>query len=429
VSAPPLAHPIRLVVDDDLDRSRLTVFFRLILAIPHFLWLAVLGIVELVVIVINWFATLITGRSPQSLHDFLAGYLRYATHVNAYFWLAANPFPRFYIGSRLPPYPVDLEIDPPARQHRAKVGFRVILMIPAVILTFVFLGGGGTGSSRNSLNLGVTSTAAFLTWFAALVRARAPRGLRDISAWGLGYAAQTYGYLFILTDRYPYTGADLFLGGLEPPEVDERVPRLVNADDPRRSRLTVLFRLPLAIPHLVWLLGWTILALLAAVANWVAALAVGRSPRPLARFLSAYVRYSTHVGAFLHVIGNPFPGFVGTPGRYPLDPMIRPFEPQDRWITLFRIVLAIPALIVASALSGVLFAAAVFGWFVSLARAQMPAGLQSAGAYALGYSAQLSSYALVLTDRYPHASPAAVLAEETPAAEPPAALPTGEALD
>ena len=33
-------HPIRLVVTDDLQRNRLTSFFRLIVAIPHLVWLA-----------------------------------------------------------------------------------------------------------------------------------------------------------------------------------------------------------------------------------------------------------------------------------------------------------------------------------------------------------------------------------------------------
>src|SRR5207244_7323778 len=33
-------YPVRLVVTDDLRRTRLTVFFRLLLAIPHFIWLS-----------------------------------------------------------------------------------------------------------------------------------------------------------------------------------------------------------------------------------------------------------------------------------------------------------------------------------------------------------------------------------------------------
>ncbi|HEV3228587.1 MAG TPA: DUF4389 domain-containing protein, partial [Solirubrobacteraceae bacterium] len=57
-------HPIRLIVTDDLRRSRLTVFFRLLLAIPHFIWLALWTVAALVAAVANWFATLFSGRSP-----------------------------------------------------------------------------------------------------------------------------------------------------------------------------------------------------------------------------------------------------------------------------------------------------------------------------------------------------------------------------
>jgi len=41
-----------------------------------------------------------------------------------------------------------------------------------------------------------------------------------------------------------------------------------------------------------------------------------------------------------------------------------------------------------------------------------PSGLQTTGAYAIGYSAQVSCYLFALTDRYPHSSPLAVI--ETP---------------
>ena len=36
-------HPVRIVATDDLVRSRLTVFFRAFLAIPHYLWAFLLG--------------------------------------------------------------------------------------------------------------------------------------------------------------------------------------------------------------------------------------------------------------------------------------------------------------------------------------------------------------------------------------------------
>ena len=88
-------HPIRLTVDDDLRRSRLTVFFRLLLAIPHFLWFVLWSIAAIFAAIAAWFAALVTGRAPRGLHNFLAAYVRYATHLDAYLALAANPYPGF----------------------------------------------------------------------------------------------------------------------------------------------------------------------------------------------------------------------------------------------------------------------------------------------------------------------------------------------
>ena len=68
----PATHPIGLVVTDDLERSRLTVFFRLLLVIPHLIWLEIWGIAACVVVVISWFAALFTGRVPEGLHSFNA---------------------------------------------------------------------------------------------------------------------------------------------------------------------------------------------------------------------------------------------------------------------------------------------------------------------------------------------------------------------
>lgn len=121
-------HPIRLVVTGDLRRNRLTVFFRLLLAIPHFIWLALWGIVNAVVLILSWFAALVTGRVPTGFHDFMGRYLRYQTHVVAYIQLAADPYPPFDGSSS---YPVDLEVAPPVAQSRLTIFFRILLAIPA----------------------------------------------------------------------------------------------------------------------------------------------------------------------------------------------------------------------------------------------------------------------------------------------------------
>src|SRR6185312_15360931 len=102
---------------------------------------------------------------------------------------------------------------------------------------------------------------------------------------------------------------------------------------------------------------------------------------------------------------NPFPGFVGAAGSYPFEIVIAPRERQNRWKTGFRIVLAIPALILAAAYAGLGFVVGVLGWFSSLARGRMPRGLRNAGALALRYQAQTHGYLLLLTDAYPYGGP------------------------
>src|SRR5216683_6736595 len=143
-------HPVRLVVEDDLRRSRLTVFFRIILAIPHFIWIFLWTIATLVVSVVNWVVTLVMGRPPAGIHRFMCSYVRYLTHVNAYVGLVGNPYPGF-VGEE-GEYPIDVTLPGPAPQPRVKTFFRIFLAIPALLLSSA-LGGGGnirfsTGSGK-----------------------------------------------------------------------------------------------------------------------------------------------------------------------------------------------------------------------------------------------------------------------------------------
>jgi Domain of unknown function (DUF4389) len=396
-------HPVRIVVTDDLQRSRLTVFFRLFLAIPHYIWAVLIGTAVGVCVFVNWFILLIRGQTPDGLHDFIAGYVRYLTHLEAYFLLAANPYPGFYaIGE--PSYPVDLEIDPPAPQNRWKTGFRIFLAIPALMVASTLLFGGARGGGY--FVGGTALLVAGLAWWVAMVRARIPRGMRDLMVYSLGYAAQVSAYVFLITDRYPFAGPSEFVSRMPAePAIEPHPVSMPVTDELRRSRLLVLFRLPLAIPHLVWLVLWSLVALVTSILMWICAVAIGRPPRPFHRFLSRYVRYATHVYAFLLMVGNPFPGFVGKPGSYPIDLVLPAPEPQHRLISLFRLVLAFPALLISSALGGAILAAAFLGWFVGLILGRMPRGLRDLGAYVLRYNGQTYGYLYFLTGRYPDSGP------------------------
>ncbi|MCS7007055.1 MAG: DUF4389 domain-containing protein, partial [Gaiellaceae bacterium] len=342
------ARPVRLVVRDDvLERSRLTVLLRALLALPLVVWTTLRALAALSVAIGCWLLLLIERQAPRSLHDFVASYVRYATQVSAYCLLAANPYPWFRCQDA---YPIDLEIPPPDRQGRWGVVFRLPLALPAILLSLALGGGlvvGGVDTwsasqddpaaplaATAATSAGAAAVAAFLSWFAILVRGRAPRGLRDLVLFAVAYAAQTSAYLLLLTPRYPSSDPAL----AEPYSHLAKHPvRVVLADDLERPRLTVLFRPLLALPHLVWLTLWSLAAGLAATGAWVSALAAGRVPTLLHRFLAAYVRYAAHVTAFLLVVGRRFPGFTGSAGSYEVEIEIEPPMRQSRWKTLLRL--------------------------------------------------------------------------------------------
>jgi hypothetical protein len=185
--AEPRPHPVRVVVFDDLKRSRLTVFLRLLLVIPHFAWWYIWSGVIAFCVIINWFAALIKGRTPEDLHLLLVRALRYRTHFLSYMSLTSNPYPTFF--GRHGAHPVDLELDGPDPQNRLVTFFRLILAIPAIVVAYVLFV--------------VMFFIALLGWFVAIVIGRMPKGMRDLNAYCLRYEAQVAAYLMILTDRYP----------------------------------------------------------------------------------------------------------------------------------------------------------------------------------------------------------------------------------
>ena len=119
----------------------------------YFLFLAVY-----VVTIIGWFAALFTGRLPTSIATFLEGVLRWDIRVVAYATLLDDRYPPFAMAPDAE-YPVDLRVSPD-KLNRLAVLFRIILVIPAVIVAAVFRWG-----------LGVIS---FVVWIITLVMGRSP---------------------------------------------------------------------------------------------------------------------------------------------------------------------------------------------------------------------------------------------------------------
>ena len=134
---------------------------------------------------------------------------------------------------------------------------------------------------------------------------------------------------------------------------------------------------------------------------WLVALFFGRIEDDLHSFLARYVRYMTHLYAYTFLLADPFPRFRGYAGTYPVDVEIDGAARQSRWVTFFRLILAIPALVFARVLMTVLQVVAFAGWFVALVLGRMPKGMRDLGAYCLRFNTQTYAYVCLLTARYP----------------------------
>jgi len=156
--------------------------------------------------------------------------------------------------------------------------------------------------------------------------------------------------------------------------------RLVVNDDLQRNRLTVFFRLILAIPLILFM---------------------GRAPDGLHTFLASYLRFSTHARAYVLLIADPYPGFTGKAGSYPIDLEIDPPQPQNRLTVFFRIILALPALFLANIMSNLNQLLAIFSWFIALVLGRVPEGMRNFAALALRIEQQTYAYVMLLTGRYP----------------------------
>lgn len=173
-------------------RSRLTTFFRYIMAIPLYLVAIVYGIGAFFTIIIAWFAMLFTGRYPEGLYAFNGGVIRFMTRLNAYTWLLTDQYPPFDTAEH-PEYPIRVPIAPAQESYsRVKVFFRPLLAIPVMLIAY-------------AMNL-LAGICAFLAWFYIVILGRQSQGLQDATNLGASYIAKASAYYFLLTETYPPFG-------------------------------------------------------------------------------------------------------------------------------------------------------------------------------------------------------------------------------
>lgn len=186
-------HPVSISVSQDLKRSRLTVFFRGLLSLPHLIWVTLWGVAAILVKTLTWIIGTFTGRLPDGLHNFLVGYVRYSTFVAAYRMYVTEPFPPFS-GKPGSYAPIDVVLPAAEPQSRLTIFFRPILAIPAVLMVFLW-----------GIWALLVNVAAF---FYCMILGRISPGMENQLANYLRYNVQTTAYRFRLTAQYPSVSKD-----------------------------------------------------------------------------------------------------------------------------------------------------------------------------------------------------------------------------
>ena len=179
-----------------------------------------------------------------------------------------------------------------------------------------------------------------------------------------------------------------------------------------RNRLTTAFRPILAIPHAVlagpiyWsgrtgglgLVGGA--AYVLAIVNWFSLLLTGREPLGARQFCLFYLRWRTRSLAYMALFRDEYPPFGD--GPYPASIVVaEPSVPRDARSIAFRLLLALPHLVVLAFLLIGWLVTTVIAWFAILFTGSYPASMYSFGVGVMRWALRVEAYLLLLVDEYP----------------------------
>jgi hypothetical protein len=205
------------------------------------------------------------------------------------------------------PYPVSIGLEPLlANRNRLTTAFRLVLAIPHLILVGgigfgVASRGGDSGTaigSESGLLGAVAIFLAIVSWCTIVFAGTHIAGIRQFTSFYLRWRVRALAYLMLLQDAYPPFG-------------DAPYPASIEVSDPERprDRVSVGFRIILAIPHFIVLffvlLAWS----LTTIAAWFIILFTGAYPQGLYEFGVGALRWRLRVEAYLLLMVDEYPPF------------------------------------------------------------------------------------------------------------------------
>ena len=232
-------YPVRIEGELDPGLSRWLWLVKWILAIPHYIVLALLWLTLFVLTIVAFFAILFTGRYPRGIFDFNVGVLRWTWRVAFYSYgaLGTDRYPPFTLDD-VPDYPARLEVAYPERLSRGLVLVKWwLLAIPHFIVTAIFLGGGSYAAARVDewfwgigFETGLIGIVVLFAGVALLFTTRYPGGLFDLAVGLDRWVARVAAYVLLMRDEYPPFRLDQ--GGAEGDGLAEPVSAVAEAPVP-----------------------------------------------------------------------------------------------------------------------------------------------------------------------------------------------------
>ena len=159
------------------------------------------------------------------------------------------------------------------------------------------------------------------------------------------------------------------------------------------NRWTTGFRLILAIPWLIIFVIYAIASLFVTIIAWFALLITARYPSWAREFNTGFIRYYVRLGSWVGLQTDEWPPFgIGEDATYPVRINIVVPERQSRLKVLFRLFLAIPAIVVGFAMGLIQGGAAVVSWLSIVFRGYKPRAAHDAFTFAFTYATRLYAY-------------------------------------
>jgi len=197
-------------------------------------------------------------------------------------------------------YPVSFDVEYPEQLDRLSSAFRIILFIP-VAFFLALVGGQAVNYSdfgdATSVSLAGGGGIVLAIWAAVIVRQYVPHWLFDFQVALMRFQARAYGYLALLTDRFPA------FEGEYPISFDVRYPDKLN-----RWKVAI-WKIITSIPHIIILFFLYLALFVVVVIAWFAILFTGRYPQGLHTFVAGVFRWSLRVEAYVISLTDEYPPF------------------------------------------------------------------------------------------------------------------------